>query len=106
MTVEANELSFDYSKYGFRQEENYVFKSGKGLTEEVVRELSAMKGEPEWMLKRRLQALDIFYKKPTPVDGAWGNPDLLDLNYDDEVFELDEDDDEDQDASLGHKKKR
>jgi Fe-S cluster assembly protein SufB len=83
MTVEANELSFDYSKYGFRQEENYVFKSGKGLSEEVVRELSMMKGEPEWMLKRRLQALAIFYSKPTPIDGAWGNPDLLDLNYDD-----------------------
>ena len=46
MTVEANELSFDYSKYGFRQEENYVFKSGKGLSESVVRELSMMKGEP------------------------------------------------------------
>jgi hypothetical protein len=41
MTVEANELEFDYSKYGFRQEENYVFKSGKGLSEDVVRGFEA-----------------------------------------------------------------
>ncbi|KAB8142501.1 Fe-S cluster assembly protein SufB [Chloroflexia bacterium SDU3-3] len=82
MAVEAANLSFDYSKYGFREEENYVFKSGKGLTEEIVRELSAMKNEPEWMLRRRLQALRIFQEKPTPLQGAWGNDELDQLNYD------------------------
>ena len=82
MAVQANNLQFDYSKYGFRDEENYVYKSGKGLNEGVVRELSGMKGEPEWMLKRRLQALEIFRKKPVPLVGAWANDKLAELDYD------------------------
>jgi Fe-S cluster assembly protein SufB len=81
MTVTAENLDFDYAKYGFRNEENYLFKAEKGLNEQVVRELSGMKGEPEWMLKRRLQALDIFYKKPTPLQGMWANEELADLDY-------------------------
>jgi Fe-S cluster assembly protein SufB len=64
----------DY-KYGFHDKENYAFKSGKGLTREIVTEISRMKNEPEWMLKTRLRALDIFNKKPMP---RWGNSDLLD----------------------------
>ena len=82
MAVQATNLQFDYSKYGFRDEENYVYKSGKGLNEGVVRELSGMKGEPEWMLKRRLQALEIFRKKPVPLVGAWANDKLAELDYD------------------------
>ncbi len=82
MAVEATNLEFDYTKYGFREEENYVFKSGKGLNEGVVRELSAMKGEPEWMLRRRLQALKIFQDKPTPLHGPWANEELAELDYD------------------------
>ena len=82
MTVTAENLDFDYAKYGFRNEENYTFKSGKGLSEGVVRELSGMKDEPEWMLRRRLQALEIFQKKPTPLQGMWANPELANLNYD------------------------
>jgi Fe-S cluster assembly protein SufB len=80
---DATNLQFDYSRYGFRQEENYLYKAPKGLTEQVVRELSAMKGEPEWMLKRRLRALEIFNKKPTPLTGVWANMDLQHLNHDD-----------------------
>lgn len=65
----------DY-KYGFHdKEEDYAFKSGKGLTEEIVRKISAMKNEPEWMLKYRLKALEIFNKKPMP---RWANSELLD----------------------------
>ena len=41
MAVQAMNLQFDYAKYGFRDEEHYVFKSGRGLNEQVVRELSA-----------------------------------------------------------------
>ncbi|MFO7942707.1 MAG: Fe-S cluster assembly protein SufB [Anaerolineales bacterium] len=67
----------DY-KYGFRDPETHVFKSRKGLDEKVVREISFMKGEPEWMLKYRLRALRHFEQRPMP---NWG-PDLsgLDLN--------------------------
>ncbi len=82
MAVQATNLQFDYSKYGFRDAENYIFKSGKGLNEGVVRELSGMKGEPEWMLKRRLHALEIFRKKPVPLVGAWANDKLAELDYD------------------------
>ena len=82
MAVEATNLAFDYSKYGFHEEENYVYKSGKGLTEKVVRDLSAMKGEPEWMLRRRLQALKIFQDRPTPLTGMWANEELAELDYD------------------------
>jgi Fe-S cluster assembly protein SufB len=65
----------DY-KYGFHdKEDKYAFKSGKGLTREIVTEISRMKNEPEWMLKFRLRALDIFNKKPMP---RWGNCKMLD----------------------------
>jgi Fe-S cluster assembly protein SufB len=73
MTTEAVKLEFDYSKYGFRDEENYTFKSGKGLTPQVIKELSGMKGEPEWMLQRRMKAYDTFLKKPMPLVGTWAN---------------------------------
>ncbi len=83
MTTEAQKLDFDYTKYGFREEENYLFKAEKGINEKIVRQLSGMKNEPEWMLRRRLQALDIFFKKPTPISGMWGNPQLADLDFND-----------------------
>ncbi|NNJ10983.1 Fe-S cluster assembly protein SufB [Chloroflexales bacterium ZM16-3] len=82
MTSDTANLQFDYSKYGFREEENYLFKAPVGLSEKVVRELSGMKNEPEWMLKRRLKALEIFYQKPTPLVGMWANQELADLDYD------------------------
>jgi Fe-S cluster assembly protein SufB len=81
-TAPKPELEFDYSKYGFRDEENYTFKSSKGLSEDIVREISRMKNEPEWMLKRRLKALDIFNKKPMPLQGMWANAELAELNFD------------------------
>ncbi len=67
------QMGNDY-KYGFRDEEDYVFKSGRGLTREIVTKISEMKNEPEWMLKFRLKALDIFNKKPMPT---WGNCKML-----------------------------
>ncbi len=82
MASETTNLQFDYAKYGFRNEENYVFKAPKGLNEQVVRELSGMKGEPEWMLKQRLKALAIFGQKPLPLTGMWANAELADLNHD------------------------
>lgn len=69
------------NQFGFKDPESFVFKSEMGLDEEVVRQISAMKGEPEWMLAFRLKALDHFYKRPMP---SWG-PDLSDLNLD-EIF--------------------
>jgi Fe-S cluster assembly protein SufB len=62
----------DY-KYGFRDEEDYVFKSKKGLSRQVVEEISSMKGEPDWMREYRLKALDHFEKRPMP---NWGSKEI------------------------------
>jgi Fe-S cluster assembly protein SufB len=72
-------VDLDQYKYGFRDEENYVFKSRKGLDHEIVDEISWMKGEPDWMRALRHRSLDIFYAKPVPT---WGG-DLSRLDYDD-----------------------
>ncbi len=72
-------VDLDQYKYGFRDEENYVFKSRKGLDHEIVDEISWMKGEPDWMRAQRHKALDIFFAKPVPT---WGG-DLSKLDYDD-----------------------
>src|SRR5262245_60537153 len=71
MAVEIKELvdNSDY-RYGFHDPDNYVFKSQRGLTREVVEEISRYKNEPEWMLQFRLRALEIFLKKPMPNWGA------------------------------------
>jgi Fe-S cluster assembly protein SufB len=61
----------DYKeKYGFFDPETYSFKAKRGLSEEVVKEISWMKQEPEWMTKLRLRSLGIFRKKPMPTWGA------------------------------------
>src|SRR3989338_3381403 len=60
----------DYSKYGFHDKEDYVFKSKKGLSKETVEEISRMKNEPEWMLSIRLKAFEEFQKRPMPQWGA------------------------------------
>src|SRR3989344_4587913 len=60
----------DYSKYGFHDKEDYIFKSGKGLTKELIEEISKMKNEPEWMLKFRLKSFEEYKKRPMPQWGA------------------------------------
>ena len=57
-------------RYGFSDPETYVFKAQRGLSREVVENISQMKGEPDWMLQFRLRALDHFMKRPIPTWGA------------------------------------
>jgi Fe-S cluster assembly protein SufB len=66
-------------QYGFRDEEDYVFKSERGLNRQIVEDISAMKQEPEWMRDFRLKALDHFEKRPMPNWGA----DLSEIDFDD-----------------------
>jgi Fe-S cluster assembly protein SufB len=68
----------DLGKYqlGWSDVEDYVFKPKKGLSEDIVREMSAMKKEPEWMLKFRLRALQRFFAKPMAPWFAVNMPDL------------------------------
>ena len=64
-------------KYGFHDsEDNYVFKAERGLSREVVEQISKMKDEPQWMLDFRLKAYEHFRSRPMP---AWG-PDLSGLD--------------------------
>lgn len=64
--------------YDFRNEDNFEYKIQKGLSEEIVKEISKKKNEPEWVLKIRLQALEMYNKLSLPT---WG-PDLSELNMD------------------------
>ncbi|MBS2034972.1 Fe-S cluster assembly protein SufB [bacterium] len=73
------EIGQDY-KYGFHDnDEKYVYKSSKGLTREIVETISKQKNEPQWMLERRLEALEIFNSKPMP---EWGS-DLSEIDFSD-----------------------
>ena len=70
-TVPKVDVGTDYKeKYGFFVPEDYIFKAKRGLNPEIVREISWMKKEPEWMLNFRLKSLEIFRKKPMPNWGA------------------------------------
>jgi Fe-S cluster assembly protein SufB len=69
----APNLDDDY-RHGFHDDENYVFKSDKGLTREIVERISAMKNEPDWMREFRLKAYELFLAKPMPT---WGDTALL-----------------------------
>jgi len=62
-------LDLDTYKYDFQDEEAHVFRTRPGLDEEVVRQISTHKNEPEWMLDFRLKALKIYESKPMP---KWG----------------------------------
>lgn len=64
-------------KYGFKNDDVSIIKTPKGLNKQVVREISALKNEPEWMLDFRLKALDFFLKSPLPKFG----PDLSSLDF-------------------------
>ncbi|MEA4959051.1 MAG: Fe-S cluster assembly protein SufB, partial [Anaerolineaceae bacterium] len=69
----------DRSQYDFVDKESVSFRSRKGLDEEVIRQISHFKEEPEWMLEFRLKAYRHFLQRPMP---AWG-PDLSGLKLDD-----------------------
>jgi len=77
--MSVSELEFGQYKYGFRDEEDYVFKAEKGIDAEKVAAISEMKGEPEWMRDFRLKAYDYFKKRPVPTWGA----DLSDMDFED-----------------------
>jgi len=71
----------EINKYDFRNEERYVFKARKGLDADIVREISAMKGEPAWMRDFRLKSLEIFESKPMPKWGGEISIDFQDIYY-------------------------
>jgi Fe-S cluster assembly protein SufB len=67
-------------KYGFRDDDaTYVNVPKKGLSREIVEEISWMKEEPEWMRKFRLKALDHFERRQMPKWGGGGALDNIDF---------------------------
>jgi Fe-S cluster assembly protein SufB len=65
-------------EYGWADSDAAGAIARRGLSEDVVREISALKNEPEWMLQTRLKALRLFDKKPIPTWGA----DVSDIDFD------------------------
>lgn len=76
-TKKAISDTLDQYKFGFKTDSKAVFKAKKGLSADVVRDISKRKNEPEWMLDYRLKALEVFYKKAMPT---WGG-DLSGIDF-------------------------
>jgi Fe-S cluster assembly protein SufB len=81
MTQEAldmQEFFVDRSRYDRADAEELLYKAPEGLSEDLIREISKQKNEPEWMLQKRLEAFQIFLSKEMPNFGP--NLDGLDLD--------------------------
>ena len=74
-------INADYKeKFGFHDPESaYAFKAPKGLSRELVEQISEFKNEPDWMREFRLKALEHFLSRPQPT---WGSPMLAEVDYD------------------------
>ncbi len=78
--MSVTELDLGRYKLGWSDVEDYVFKPKKGLSREIVEEISLMKHEPEWMREFRLNALQRFVAKPM---AEWFAVNMPDLDFDD-----------------------
>jgi Fe-S cluster assembly protein SufB len=78
---EKTEILGEINKYDFRTENEAVFKVEKGINAGIVRQISEMKEEPQWMLDFRLEALEIFESKPMPEWGGDIDIDFQDIYY-------------------------
>jgi Fe-S cluster assembly protein SufB len=66
--ADTRELTRDVrEKFAFHDDIAYLKESGRGLSRATVEEISAIKDEPEWMLKFRLRAFEHFEKRPMPI---------------------------------------
>ena len=77
----STELDLDLGRYklGWSDAEDYVFKPKRGLDENIIKEMSWMKGEPDWMRDYRLKSYAQFLKRPMP---NWGG-DMSEIFFDD-----------------------
>lgn len=69
-------------QFGFHDDVESVYTTGKGISEEVIREISGRKNEPEWMLDFRLKSFRHFESRPMPKWGA----DLSEIDFDDITY--------------------
>lgn len=83
MTTKAKDVISDKDyEYGFHDDIKPEFSTGRGLTEEVVRKISAEKNEPQWMLDYRLKCFKLYQSMPMPKFG----PDLSKLDLDNMLY--------------------
>ena len=73
-TTNINEINRNI--YDIKNKDEYEFKIKKGLTPEIIKEISKQKNDPEWMKEFRLKALEVYNKLEMPT---WG-PDLSELD--------------------------
>ncbi|MFM2352558.1 MAG: hypothetical protein RL096_1039, partial [Actinomycetota bacterium] len=77
--IERPELdSLGVYEFGWSDSDSAGTNARRGISEEVVTDISAKKSEPEWMLERRLRGYEYFLKKPMP---SWGS-DLSGIDFD------------------------
>jgi Fe-S cluster assembly protein SufB len=81
----TTDLDLGRYKLGWSDTVDYAFTPRKGLNEDVVKEISWWKGEPDWMTKFRLKALRIFESKPM---APWFAVNMPDINFDDIYYYL------------------
>jgi Fe-S cluster assembly protein SufB len=81
----ATDLDLGRYKLGWSDTVDYAFTPKKGLNEDVVREISWWKGEPDWMTNFRLKALRIFERKPM---APWFADNMPGLDFDDIYYYL------------------
>ena len=77
MKTHINEINRNI--YDIKNRDEYDFKIKKGLTSEIIEEISKQKDDPEWMKEFRFKALEVYNKLELPT---WG-PDLSELNMND-----------------------
>jgi Fe-S cluster assembly protein SufB len=79
----TTELDLGRYKLGWSDPEEYVFKPRKGLNEDIVKEMSWMKGEPDWMTRFRLRSLSLFERKPML---EWFAKNMPSIDFDDVYY--------------------
>ncbi len=77
MSSQPQTVDIEDYKYGFYYPDKSIYKTRKGLDEEIVSSISEQKNEPEWMRKFRLRSLKAFQRKPMPNWGA----DVKDVDF-------------------------
>lgn len=79
---QIQDIDLDRSKYEFKDKDVSIFKTPKGLNEQVINEISDEKHEPDWMREYRLRSLHEFFSHHQPHFG----PDLSFLNFQDYTY--------------------
>ena len=77
-TMKKNKLPNKEYEYGFKDKDVSILNTGKGLNEDVIRMISHLKKEPEWMLNIRLRSYRALLKLSMTKYG----PDLSILDFD------------------------